>query len=92
MPLLCPIKISANEGRKTFMARKELKPLSTEVQTAEEFQLADAHPNHENHLCHIVMLRNMRSAAKLAKDAQYICFLCGRAAKDSKNLCEPIKI
>ena len=55
-------------------------------------QLADAHPNHENHLCHIISLRNMRTAAKLAKDAQYICFLCGRAAKDPKNLCDPLKI
>jgi hypothetical protein len=55
-------------------------------------QLADEHPNHENHLCHIISLRNMRTAAKLAKDAQYICFLCGRAARDPKNLCDPIKI
>jgi hypothetical protein len=55
-------------------------------------QLADAHPNHENHLCHIISLRNMKTAARLAKDAQYICFLCGRAAKDPKNLCDPLKI
>jgi hypothetical protein len=74
------------------MAPKNPKALSTEVKSTEVFQLADEHPDHEHHLCHIVMLRNMRSAGKLAKDAQYICFLCGRAAKDSKNLCEPFKI
>ena len=27
-----------------------------------------------------------------SKDARYICFLCGRAAKHKKNLCEPIEI
>ena len=63
------------------------KPVAISV-----MQLTDVHPNHENHLCHIISLRNMRTAAKLAKDAQYICFLCGRAAKDEKNLCDPIKI
>lgn len=74
------------------MARKNPKALSTEVRSTEEFQLADEHPNHENHLCHIVMLRNMNRAGKIAKDAQYICFVCGGAAKDSKNLCQPVKI
>jgi hypothetical protein len=34
----------------------------------------------------------MKSVAKLSKDARYICFLCGRAAKHKKNLCEPIEI
>ena len=54
--------------------------------------LVDYHPNHDSHLCKIVELRNMKSVAKLSKDARYICFLCGRAAKHKKNLCEPIEI
>jgi len=76
------------------MTAKNPKASTRVVQAAEisVMQLADAHPNHENHLCHIISLRNMKSAARLAKDAQYICFLCGRAAKDPKNLCDPIKI
>ena len=76
------------------MASKNPKVTSQRVPAADItlMQLADAHPNHENHLCHIVSLRNMKTAAKLAKDAQYICFLCGRSAKDPKNLCDPIKI
>jgi hypothetical protein len=73
------------------MARKN--PKTQELKAFEiEVQLDDAHPNHENHLCHILSLRNMKRAAKLAKDAQYICFLCGRAAKEESNLCQPVKI
>jgi hypothetical protein len=58
----------------------------------EKLALVDFHPNHDRHLCHIVNLRNFKTAAKLSKDAKYICFLCGRAAKSEKNLCEPLKI
>jgi hypothetical protein len=73
------------------MARKNTK--TQELKAFEiEVQLTDVHPNHENHLCHILSLRNMKRAAGLAKDAQYICFLCGRAAKDEANLCQPVKI
>jgi len=54
--------------------------------------LADYHPNHDKHLCKMVELRNMKSVGKLAKDAQYICFLCGRAAKNKSNLCEPVEL
>jgi hypothetical protein len=74
------------------MARKNQKDLALKAIEIDEIPLADAHPNHENHLCHIISLRNMKRAAGIAKDAQYICFLCGRAAKDEKNLCEPVKI
>jgi len=59
---------------------------------ADEIKLGDAHPDHDLHLCHIVGLRNMKTAGKLSKDAQYICIICGRAAKDRRNLCEPAKI
>jgi len=54
--------------------------------------LADYHPNHDKHLCKMVELRNMKTAGKLAKNAQYICFLCGRAAKNKSNLCEPVEL
>jgi hypothetical protein len=57
-----------------------------------KMSLVDYHPNHDSHLCKVVELRNMKTVAKLSKDARYICFLCGRAAKHKKNLCEPIEI
>ena len=57
-----------------------------------KLSLSDYHVHHDHHLCNIVALRNMKTAAVLAKDAQYICFICGRAAKDKKNLCAPVEI
>ena len=83
---------SGKPEKERIMAQKNPKALVAKEATIDRVQLADAHPNHEHHLCHIISLRNMRTASKLAKDAQYICFLCGRAAKDRKNLCEPVKI
>jgi hypothetical protein len=74
------------------MVQKKQQALTKKTSETKGVRLADAHPNHENHLCHIIALRNMKRAGKLAKDAQYICFLCGRAAKDRVNLCEPVKI
>jgi hypothetical protein len=74
------------------MARTNPKDQVLKAIEIDEILLADAHPNHENHLCHIISLRNMKRAAGLAKDAQYICFLCGRAAKNQENLCQPVKI
>jgi hypothetical protein len=56
------------------------------------YLLEDLHPDHEKHLCHITSLRNMKTVGRLAKDAQFLCFSCGRAAKDGRNLCEPVKI
>jgi len=58
----------------------------------QDIELSDLHPDHEKHLCHISSLRNMRTVGKLAKDAQYLCVICGRAAKEEVNLCEPAKI
>ncbi len=74
------------------MAQKKQQAVTKKATGSKTARLADAHPNHENHLCHIIALRNMKRAGKLAKDAQHICFLCGRAAKDPANLCEPVKI
>jgi hypothetical protein len=58
----------------------------------EKYELTDLHPDHEKHLCHISSLRNMKTVGALAKDAQYVCIICGRAAKQPVNLCEPAKI
>jgi hypothetical protein len=73
------------------MAKRATTALVKKTTAPEQPTLVDAHPDHDQHLCHIVGLRNMKTAGKLAKDAQYICFLCGRAAKNRKNLCEPVK-
>lgn len=54
--------------------------------------LADYHANHDKHLCKLVAGRNMKTAGVLAKNARYICFLCGRAAKNKSNLCEPVEL
>jgi hypothetical protein len=56
------------------------------------YELTDLHPDHEKHLCHISSLRNMKTVGELAKDAKYVCIVCGRAAKEPVNLCEPAKI
>ena len=58
----------------------------------EEISLQDECPEHDRHLCHIINLRNMKSAGSLSKDAQFLCFICGRAAKEAQNLCQPVKI
>ncbi len=58
----------------------------------EKYKLEDCHPDHDKHMCHFMDLRNLKTVAKLVKDSQYICFICGRAAKNKKNLCEPINI
>lgn len=58
----------------------------------QQFELLDLHPDHEKHLCHITGLRNMKTVGALAKDAQFLCVVCGRAAKNQGNLCEPVKI
>jgi hypothetical protein len=62
------------------------------AETFQGYELNDLHPDHEKHLCHISGLRNMRTVGALAKDAQYVCVICGRAARQPVNLCEPAKI
>lgn len=57
-----------------------------------KISLSDYHPNHDRHLCKMVELRNMKSVGDLAKGARYMCFLCGRAARNKSNLCEPVDI
>ncbi len=50
------------------------------------------HTNHDKHLCEMVRKRNMADAAQAAKDARFICHICGRAAANGDNLCEPVRI
>jgi hypothetical protein len=66
--------------------------MADKKESIQRFELLDLHPDHEKHLCHITNLRNMKTVGKLAKDAQFLCAICGRAAKDQANLCEPAKI
>ena len=74
------------KGKKSIAAAKKKSTVDYKM------PLADYHPNHDKHLCKIVEVRNMQTAGKLAKDARYICFLCGRAAKNKDNLCEPVEL
>jgi hypothetical protein len=68
------------------------KKEAIQKEVVQKLELSDFHPDHEKHLCHITSLRNMKTVGKLSKDAQYLCGICGRAAKESVNLCEPAKI
>ena len=71
---------------------KKSSPISKSSAVDYKISLSDYHPNHDRHLCKMVELRNMQTVGKLAKGARYICFLCGRAAKNKSNLCEPVEI
>ncbi|HUU43691.1 MAG TPA: hypothetical protein VMX57_07920 [Planctomycetota bacterium] len=55
-------------------------------------RLFKEHPGHANHMCELVAKRKMDKVASLAKGAKYICHICGRAAADGQNLCEPVEI
>jgi hypothetical protein len=52
----------------------------------------DNHPGHSEHMCELVGKRQMAKVAKLAAGAKYVCHICGRAASNAKNLCEPVEI
>jgi len=57
-----------------------------------EHRLFKAHPGHGNHLCELVGKRRMDKVASLSKGAKYVCHICGRAAANASNLCEPVEI
>ncbi len=44
---------------------------------------------HNDHLCALALRKQMLTLARLAKDGNFICALCGRVARDAKNLCSP---
>ncbi len=54
--------------------------------------LPEEHMGHEEHLCELVSKRRMAEVAHLTKGAKYICHICGRAAADGSNLCEPVEL
>ncbi len=60
--------------------------------TVGEHKLFEKHQGHAQHLCDMVAKRKMAEVARLAEGAKYICHICGRAAKDAKNVCEPVEI
>jgi len=70
---------NAKKVKKTTRVTKKDSKVSYKI------SLVDYHPNHDSHLCKIVELKNMKTVAMLSKDARYICFLCGRAAKNKKT-------
>lgn len=57
---------------------------------------AHPHPGHDKHLCYLNNLRfqesNPEDFKAIVKNAQFYCRNCGRAAANSKNLCNPEKI
>ena len=55
-------------------------------------KLFTSHTGHANHLCELVAKRKMNQVATLSKGAKYVCHICGRAAANAKNLCEPVEI
>ncbi len=59
---------------------------------SESTGLTDRHTGHANHLCELTAKRQMAKVGQLAKDAKYLCHICGRAAADKANLCEPVEL
>jgi len=57
-----------------------------------EHRFEKRHIGHENHLCDLVARRQIGRVAHLSKGARYMCHICGRAAIEAANLCEPILI
>lgn len=55
-------------------------------------RLSDNHRGHANHLCELTARREMATVAEKSKDAKYLCYICGRAAASSEDLCEPVEI
>jgi DNA replicative helicase MCM subunit Mcm2 (Cdc46/Mcm family) len=55
------------------------------------------HPGHEKHLCKIwsdtynvdEVIPNVDEVIPLVKDAKFMCKVCGRAAANQENLCDP---
>lgn len=66
--------------------------MANKPRTVTEHKLFDRHENHENHLCALVSHRMMNRVADLSKNARYVCHICGRAAYEAENLCEPVEI
>ncbi|MHC4294298.1 MAG: hypothetical protein ACYSTL_01790 [Planctomycetota bacterium] len=54
--------------------------------------LSKRHVGHSRHLCEMANKRQMGQVGKLSKGAKYLCYVCGRSAARSGNLCEPVSL
>ena len=52
------------------------------------------HIGHGQHLCNLCESGNcsLEQIKKLVKDSKFICRVCGRAAVNEENLCEPVPL
>lgn len=52
------------------------------------------HIGHKHHLCSIVESGSatLDQIKSLVKDPKFVCRVCGRAAANSDNLCEPVSL
>ena len=52
--------------------------------------------NHGTHLCHLMYegfhFKNPQEYKEMVQDAQFRCQNCGRTAKKSEQLCEPVEL
>jgi hypothetical protein len=48
------------------------------------------HLGHAHHLCNLAMKgADLNTVKDLVRDAKYLCKICGRAAANQENLCDP---
>ena len=47
---------------------------------------------HAGHLCVLVSEERFEDIKDLAREPRYICFNCGRVARSSGNLCNPMPL
>ncbi len=48
--------------------------------------------DHQGHLCVLSSKESLDELKKLVRNPKYICFTCGRAADQEKNLCNPMPL
>lgn len=67
-------------------------PRASSKRTVPAHKLTKSHAGHVSHLCELVAKRKMDKVAELSRGAKYVCNICGRAAAQATNLCEPVEI